>query len=426
MKTKTLASFVLIAALALLLTYGARRSSAANTLVVDNDNVQCPDATYSSIQSAVWAANSGDTIKVCAGTYNEDVFIGDSGPSNLTLNGARADLPYGPRAFGDANESKINGTITIRTSGDTINGFSLTKTATDFGVYGIHIEADASNTTITNNIFDTIVNQNPATGTTAQAIYLQGGPDNVRIEDNKINNVQSSGSAKGVLVGDNGGTGANNPSTGLVIEGNSISDVTSTRGAYGISVAKAGGTQHTGMEIRDNNIKNLTGSLATSWAHAVGLEGDTPGVVVEGNCFSSIVAPGADRIAVWFESNPSYGTAQVHQNNFDVTPAVFGIAVHPALFAATPSSFVNGTNNWWGSATGPTAASNAGGAGAKVSPGVTYIPWLVAPPLGGACGGVEATNANQCKNNGWKRVFRANGTSFKNQGDCIQYVNAGK
>ena len=33
---------------------------------------------------------------------------------------------------------------------------------------------------------------------------------------------------------------------------------------------------------------------------------------------------------------------------------------------------------------------------------------------------------NDCKNGGWKSVFRANGTPFKNQGDCIQYVNTGK
>jgi hypothetical protein len=37
-----------------------------------------------------------------------------------------------------------------------------------------------------------------------------------------------------------------------------------------------------------------------------------------------------------------------------------------------------------------------------------------------------ATNKNDCKKGGWKSVFRANGTPFKNQGDCIQYVNTGK
>jgi hypothetical protein len=36
------------------------------------------------------------------------------------------------------------------------------------------------------------------------------------------------------------------------------------------------------------------------------------------------------------------------------------------------------------------------------------------------------TNANQCKSGGWQTLFRANGSTFKNQGDCIQYVNTGK
>lgn len=35
-------------------------------------------------------------------------------------------------------------------------------------------------------------------------------------------------------------------------------------------------------------------------------------------------------------------------------------------------------------------------------------------------------NANDCKNGGWQIRTRLNGTTFKNQGDCIQYVNTGK
>jgi len=37
-----------------------------------------------------------------------------------------------------------------------------------------------------------------------------------------------------------------------------------------------------------------------------------------------------------------------------------------------------------------------------------------------------AVNKDQCKNGGWQGLFRANGTPFKNQGDCIQYANTGK
>lgn len=39
---------------------------------------------------------------------------------------------------------------------------------------------------------------------------------------------------------------------------------------------------------------------------------------------------------------------------------------------------------------------------------------------------VVATSKDQCKNGGWQNVKRADGSSFKNQGDCIQYVNTGK
>ena len=37
-----------------------------------------------------------------------------------------------------------------------------------------------------------------------------------------------------------------------------------------------------------------------------------------------------------------------------------------------------------------------------------------------------AGNASACKNNGWQQLTRADGSIFKNQGDCIQYVNTGK
>jgi len=37
-----------------------------------------------------------------------------------------------------------------------------------------------------------------------------------------------------------------------------------------------------------------------------------------------------------------------------------------------------------------------------------------------------AGNASACKNDGWQSLTRADGTIFKNQGDCIQYVNTGK
>lgn len=39
---------------------------------------------------------------------------------------------------------------------------------------------------------------------------------------------------------------------------------------------------------------------------------------------------------------------------------------------------------------------------------------------------IYPTTAGECKNGGWQSAKRTNGTTFKNQGDCIQYVNTGK
>jgi hypothetical protein len=46
--------------------------------------------------------------------------------------------------------------------------------------------------------------------------------------------------------------------------------------------------------------------------------------------------------------------------------------------------------------------------------------------LGQSAAAGVATNKDECKKGGWADLTRANGTTFKNQGDCIQYVNTGK
>jgi hypothetical protein len=35
-------------------------------------------------------------------------------------------------------------------------------------------------------------------------------------------------------------------------------------------------------------------------------------------------------------------------------------------------------------------------------------------------------STNECKKGGWQSLSRADGTAFKNQGDCVSYMNTGK
>ena len=397
-----------------MMMFGHSKGSAAATLTVGNaSSVPCV-GTYSTISAAVAAASNGDTIQVCPGTYNESVSIN----KQLTINGAQAGNAVSGRSFG-VGESTVNGQITVQATNVTFDGFSLTNPGQ---ATGILIKTAGDSALITNNIIDTIgavlLNAN------TQAVYLENGPDNVSVLGNSIRNVIGIPSSNGgIFIGD---STSSNPSLNILIQGNSISDISSaTRGAYAIHVNNGASTApsatgYTTATIRDNTINNLVGG---GWAHAIGLEGDTPGVIVEDNSITNVVATGTNRIAVWFEDNPSFATGQVHNNNLDVTALAFGIAVHPAL----PAGPLNGTCNWWGSATGPTAASNPGGTGSQVGPNVTYKPWLISPAPGAACiGGNVPTNKDQCKNDGWKTRVRGDGTTFKNQGDCIQYVNTGK
>jgi hypothetical protein len=46
--------------------------------------------------------------------------------------------------------------------------------------------------------------------------------------------------------------------------------------------------------------------------------------------------------------------------------------------------------------------------------------------LGEEEAGNVAGDKEKCKKGGWQDLTRADGSSFKNQGDCIQYVNTGK
>ena len=53
--------------------------------------------------------------------------------------------------------------------------------------------------------------------------------------------------------------------------------------------------------------------------------------------------------------------------------------------------------------------------------------WQRTPVPGGPGGGDHvATTKEQCKKDGWRSLTRADGSQFKNQGDCMQYVNTGK
>src|SRR5688500_10491545 len=90
------------------------------TLVVDNDGADCPNAQFTSIQSAVNAAQAGDTIRVCRGTYEEAVTIATPAKNDLRL---RAQGRCG-NVVVDANDA-LAGFLLENVSGVVIRGFTV-------------------------------------------------------------------------------------------------------------------------------------------------------------------------------------------------------------------------------------------------------------------------------------------------------------
>ena len=219
-----------------------------------------------------------------------------------------------------------------------------------------------SNAALTNNIIDSI----HTTGSgSAQGIYILGGTSpiaNFVIENNKMSNIGNLGlvksgssiSAKGIFIGDSNGT---SQIDNVVISDNVISSVfagtvayPAGRGAYGVLVnygCSASGST-TGLHITNNVIGTSDGRLEGSWAHAIGLEGNTPNAIVTGNTITNLLDHQTphNAVGVWFESNPSAGTVSVQNNSF-ATSVYWGVA------NGVPGTIVNATNNWWGHPTGP-------------------------------------------------------------------------
>ncbi len=171
-------------------------------LLVDDDRVQCPTAQYTSIQLAVTAAQPGDHIDVCPGTYNEQVTI-PAGKDNLRLRSTRQweamitappDNPLDPiKAI-----VRVNGAHGVTILAFTIKGpgSGLCNSLR----YGVRIDAGGSADILGNHITDIRDAPPPPTVSGCQngvAILVgrrfEGTTGSARIIGNVIENYQKNG-----------------------------------------------------------------------------------------------------------------------------------------------------------------------------------------------------------------------------------------
>jgi hypothetical protein len=201
-------------------------------------------------------------------------------------------------------------------------------------------------------------------------------------------------------------------------------------GGNGTCTLNAAGTGAT-LITTDNDADPNNASAGVYYASS-NISGDQIGTVT-GLSFSysctaatNCVTGGSPRMSIPIDTDNNGSTesyAFIDANNCGLTAAQSGTVTQacPVFFGATLYP------NW--------AAFVAAHADYRIGNDDAVAFVIADQPFSGTVSNVQlgqgeaagvATKKDECKKGGWADLTRANGSSFKNQGDCIQYVNTGK
>jgi parallel beta-helix repeat protein len=222
------------------------------TLLVDDDKVQCPTAGYTKIQDAINAAPAGATIRICPGTYQEQISVTKS----LTLRG-------------DNGAVVIPGTVVANTT---------SLVSPNAPLAAVILVADTENVTISSLTVDGVNNSISGCGPGLVGIFFRNASGTIR--NAAVRNMKLAA----LLNGCQSGLGifvqsGNGQMSSVKVEGSSVHDFQKN----GITGNESG----TKVEIDRNSV---TGSGPTSGAAQNGIQvGFGATGSLEGNTVANLI-----------------------------------------------------------------------------------------------------------------------------------------
>ncbi len=332
---------------------------------------------FSTIQSAVTAANPTDTIRVAGGTFAESVNI----TKQLTVlgNQVNADAQGGRPGANETIVDAGGGTdFNIGASDVELNGFTIQGASAGATPFGITLAVGTSGTKITDNIIqNNIAGMSLANSSAADQTVISG---NLFANNNNTGPISGTaiysdqftqgGAMTNVLINNN--TFTNNSNAGVI-----IGPTDATMGASNITISSNIMTT-SGNAILLFNTTNSTianNEISASTASQVVIGGGDSGISIHNNFISNGATSGI-RIGD-FGGGSANSNVTINRNSISGN-ATAGLNVSAGGYTGGAGS-LDATFNWWGSSTGPTIASNAGGTGdAILDPDgvVDYTPFL--------------------------------------------------
>jgi len=366
-------------------------------------------SVYPTIQAAITAASTGDTIIIAAGEFNlTDLIVVDK---SVMLLGAQSNVD--PRGGRLGEETILKGgynktVFDIKAYDVEINGFKIAGNISDKYVNIIQDNSETFTSSNARVVYNIITN----TGTTMnEAVKIRVGTSPL-IAYNYIHDIPSPGDAinfdrvtNGVIAfNEVRNSGSENAaiyvygSLNTTIEGNLV-DTTSQND--GIKLGAKGGADAgiSGGSILNNVVRNTVQD---------GISVYMSDVTVEGNEIYNCHSENGAIYLAYAINNIDIHDNDIYNNTLNTgkwgNPA--GILIGTAVNASTvtihnnniynniPNGVTNkatanvvATNNWWGHVSGPSGVEIdpcntsvvANGSGDKVSSKVCFFPWLAAP-----------------------------------------------
>src|SRR3989344_4889360 len=401
------------------------------TLVVDDDLVQCPAAAYTTIQSAVNAANMGDTVQVCAGTYDEQVVIVGK---NLTVQGAGATTIVRPSSAATLTSTytypagNFPGFVGVVMSSIILVTDTDAATIKDLKVDGANVTtvpAGASRVagvlygetggTIDNVSITDMVVAGYVTRTYGVDLTAVGTPRNVEVKNSDItdwsrNGIQVQGGSLTANIHNNTLVGPGDVLVGAAVPngilfigcaGGSVTDNTINATHHSLSGSRSAGILFfdpvaPGIVVEGNNISDTddgvnisanandviirNNNLHDNLEVGIHLEDGATNTTITGNTITGNPMGGirfAGAADAPFPDTPPGGGNVANRNN--ITGNAVGVAGYDA-------QVFDAECNWWGDASGPSGAGP--GTGDSAVGNVDFEPWLTTSDLvGGPCNG---------------------------------------